>query len=50
MEETTQIIEELDQDLMPGFEDMDHELELAELRKEAEALHKETEQKVKTKT
>jgi len=25
-------------------------LELAELRKEAEALHKETEQKVKTKT
>ena len=50
MEETTQIIEELDHDLLPGFENIDHELELAELRKEAEALHKETEQKVKTKT
>lgn len=49
MEETTQIIEELDKDLLPGFENMDHELELAELRKEAEALHKETEQKVKKK-
>lgn len=47
MEETTSIIEELDQDLMPGFENLDHELELAELRKEAEILHKETEQKVK---
>jgi hypothetical protein len=50
MEETTSIIEELDQDLLPGFENMDHELELAELRKEAELLHKETEQKVKKKT
>ena len=49
MEETTQIIEELDQELLPGFENFDHELELAELRKEAEALHKETEQKVKKK-
>ncbi len=49
MEETTQIIEELDKDLLPGFENIDHELELAELRKEAEALHKETEQKVKKK-
>jgi hypothetical protein len=47
MEETTQIIEELDKDLLPGFESMDQELELAELRKEAEALHKVTEQKVK---
>ena len=47
MEETTSIIEELDQDLLPGFENLDHELELAELRKEAEILHKETEQKVK---
>ncbi|MCC5915482.1 MAG: hypothetical protein JJU46_13995 [Balneolaceae bacterium] len=47
MEETTQIIEELDHDLLPGFDTLDHELELAELRKEAEALHKETEQKVK---
>jgi hypothetical protein len=50
MEETTQIIEELDQDLLPGFDNMDHELELAELRKEAEALQKETEQKVKKKS
>lgn len=50
MEETTQIIDELDHDLLPGFENIDHELELAELRKEAEALHKETEQKVKSKT
>jgi hypothetical protein len=47
MEETTSVIEELDQDLLPGFENLDHELELAELRKEAELLHKETEQKVK---
>lgn len=47
MEETTQIIEELDQSLLPGFESLDKELELAELRKEAEELHKETEKKVK---
>ncbi|MEX0905786.1 MAG: hypothetical protein WD604_12630 [Balneolaceae bacterium] len=47
MEETTQIIEELDQSLLPGFDSLDQELELAELRKEAEELHKETEQKVK---
>ena len=47
MEETTSVIEELDQDLLPGFENLDHELELAELRKDAEQLHKETEQKVK---
>lgn len=47
MEETTQIIEELDQNLLPGFDSLDQELELAELRKEAEELHKETEQKVK---
>ncbi|MDX1592278.1 MAG: hypothetical protein R3283_09955 [Balneolaceae bacterium] len=47
MEETTSVIEELDQDLLPGFENLDHELELAELRKDAEELHKETEQKVK---
>jgi hypothetical protein len=32
MEETTQIIEELDQSLLPGFEEMDRELELAQLR------------------
>lgn len=47
MEETTHIIEELDQNLLPGFEEMDRELELAQLRKEAEDLKKETEQKVK---
>lgn len=47
MEETTSIIEELDQNLLPGFEEMDRELELAQLRKEAEDLKKETEQKVK---
>lgn len=47
MEETTQIIEELDGDLLPGFDALDQELELAELRKEAEALNMETEQKVK---
>ncbi len=47
MEETTQIIDELDQNLLPGFEDMDRELELAQLRKEAENLQKETEKKVK---
>jgi hypothetical protein len=47
MEETTNIIEELDQSLLPGFEEMDRELELAQLRKEAEELHKETEEKVK---
>lgn len=47
MEETTQIIEELDDSLLPGFDSLDKELELAELRKEAEELHKETEKKVK---
>jgi hypothetical protein len=50
MEETTQIIEELDQNLLPGFEDMDRELELAQLRKEAEDLHKETGKKVRKTT
>lgn len=47
MEETTQIIDELDQNLLPGFDKLDKELELAEMRKEAENLKKETEQKVK---
>lgn len=47
MEETTQIIDELDQNLLPGFEKLDRELELAELRKEAEELKKATEKKVK---
>ena len=47
MEETTNIIEELDKSLLPGFDEMDRELELAQLRKEAEELQKETEEKVK---
>lgn len=47
MEETTNIIEELDQNLLPGFEEMDRELELAQLRKGAEELHEETGKKVK---
>jgi len=47
MEEATTIIEELDKSLLPGFEELDQELELAELRKEAEELHKRTEQNVK---
>lgn len=47
MEETTNIIEELDSNLLPGFEDMDRELELAQLRKEAQELRKETGEKVK---
>lgn len=47
MEETTSIIEELDQNLLPGFEEMDRELELAQLRKEAQELRKETGEKVK---
>lgn len=47
MEETTNIIEELDSNLLPGFEDMDRELELAQLRKEAQDLRKETGEKVK---
>jgi len=47
MEEATTIIEDLDRNLLPGFEELDQELELAELRKEAEDLHKRTEQNVK---
>ena len=47
MEETTHIIEELDQNLLPGFDEMDRELELAQLKKEAEELQKHTEEKVK---
>lgn len=47
MEETTNIIEELDSNLLPGFEEMDRELELAQLRKEAQELRKETGEKVK---
>ena len=47
MEEATNIIEELDQSLLPGFDELNQELELAELKKEAEDLHQRTEQKVK---
>lgn len=47
MEETTNIIEEMDSNLLPGFEEMDRELELAQLKKEAEELRKETGEKVK---
>ena len=47
MEEATTIIEDLDNSLLPGFDELDQELELAELRKEAENLQKKTEQKVK---
>lgn len=47
MEETTQLIDEMDQALMPGFDDLDKELELAKRRKEAESLKKESNLKVK---
>lgn len=47
MDETTSIIQELDDNLLPGFEELDRELELAQLKKEAQELHKETEKKVK---
>lgn len=47
MEETTNIIEELDSNLLPGFEEMDRELELAQLKKDAQELRKETGEKVK---
>lgn len=50
MEETTQLIDEMDQALLPGFVDLDKELELAKLRKEAETLKKETPFKVKEKS
>lgn len=49
MEEATSLIEDLDQSLLPGFEELDQELELAELRKEAENLHKKTEKEQKIK-
>ncbi|MCC5940395.1 MAG: hypothetical protein JJU37_02555 [Balneolaceae bacterium] len=47
MEETTNVIEELDYDLFPAMEDMDKELKLAQLKKEAEELQSETEKKVR---
>ena len=50
MDETTSIIQDLDDSLLPGFDELDKELELATLKKEAEKLHKSTEKKVKKST
>ncbi|HMB41258.1 MAG TPA: hypothetical protein VKM37_04715 [Balneolaceae bacterium] len=50
MDETTSIIQDLDDSLLPGFDDLDKELELATLKKEAEKLNKSTEKKVKKST
>lgn len=50
MDETTSIIQDLDDSLLPGFDDLDKELELATLKKEAEKLNKSTEKKVKKPT
>lgn len=50
MDETTAIIQDLDDSLLPGFDELDKELELATLKKEAEELHKSTEKKVKKTT
>lgn len=50
MDETTSIIQDLDDSLLPGFDELDKELELATLKKEAEELHKSTEKKVKKTT
>lgn len=47
MSETTSLIQEMDDHLLPGFEDLDRELELATLKKDAEELHKNTGKKVK---
>ncbi len=47
VEETTTVIEELEYDMFPGMEEMDKELKLAELKKDAEKLHTETEKKVR---
>lgn len=50
MDETTSIIQDLDDSLLPGFDELDKELELATLKKEAENLQKSTEKKVKKTT
>lgn len=50
MDETTSIIQDLDDSLLPGFDDLDKELELATLKKEAEKLNKSTEKKVNKST
>ncbi len=47
MEETTTVIEELDYDFFPSMAEMDKELKLAQLKKEAEELQSETEKKVR---
>jgi len=50
MDETTSIIQDLDDSLLPGFDELDKELELATLKKEADKLQKSTEKKVKKTT
>ncbi len=50
MDETTSMIQDLDDSLLPGFDELDRELELATLKKEAEELQKTTEKKVKKTT
>lgn len=50
MDETTSIIQDLDDSLLPGFDELDKELELATLKKEADNLQKSTEKKVKKTT
>jgi hypothetical protein len=50
MDETTSIIQDLDDSLLPGFDELDKELELATLKKEADKLQKSTEKKVKKAT
>ncbi len=47
MEETTNVIDELDYNLFSGMEEMDKELKLAEMKKEADELNLKTEKKVK---
>lgn len=50
MDETTNIIQEMDGSMMFGFDVLDQELELATLKKEAEELQRKTEHKVKSQT
>lgn len=50
MDETTSIIQDLDDSLLPGFDDLDKELELATLKKEADKLNKSTGKKVEKST
>lgn len=50
MDETTNIIQSMDQDYLFNLDTLDQELELATLKKEAEDLHKKTANKVRTET